>query len=86
MEEKVWAGVDTGKGFHYWAHVVDASGEALLSRGVENDEAALTGLIDEALRLSEDVVWATDQPGGAAPRCCWRCCGSGTSRSSTSPA
>ena len=65
MKEKAWAGVDVGKGFH-WAHVVGASGEALLSRRVENDEADLLALIEEALRLAGDVVWATDQPGGSA--------------------
>jgi hypothetical protein len=65
MEEKAWAGVDVGKGFH-WAHVVGAYGEALLSRRVENDEADLVALIEEVLRLAGDVVWATDQPGGSA--------------------
>jgi hypothetical protein len=65
MEEKVWAGIDVGKGFH-WAHVVDASGETLLSRKAENDEADLLVLIDEVLRLAGDVVWAVDQPGGTA--------------------
>lgn len=63
VEEKVWAGVEVGKGFH-WAHVMDASGEALLSRRVENDEADLLKLIDAVLRLTGDVAWATDQPGG----------------------
>lgn len=62
---KAWAGVDVGKGFH-WAHVVDSSGEALLSRRVENDEADLAGLIGEVLSLADEVVWATDQPGGGA--------------------
>jgi hypothetical protein len=66
MEKKAWVGVDAGKGFHYWAHVLDASGEALLSHKVENDEAELCGLIAEALLLAKDVVWAIDQPGGAA--------------------
>jgi transposase len=65
MEEKAWAGVDVGKGFH-WAHVVGVSGEALLSRRVENDEADLIALIEEVLRLAGYVVWATDQPGGSA--------------------
>jgi transposase len=63
--DKAWVGVDTGKGFH-WAHVVNASGEALLSRKVDNDETDLLALIDEVLSLSETVVWATDQPGGSA--------------------
>jgi transposase len=61
----VWAGIDAGKGFH-WACVLDASGEILLSRRVENDEAELVALIDEVLSLAEEVVWAIDQPGGSA--------------------
>ena len=63
--DKVWAGVDAGKEFH-WAHVLDASGKELLSRKVENDEADLLALIDEALSLTEEIVWAVDQPGGGA--------------------
>jgi transposase len=62
---KAWAGVDAGKEFH-WAHVLDASGRELLSRKVENDEAGLSKLIDDALLLAEEVVWAVDQPGGGA--------------------
>jgi transposase len=63
--DKVWAGIDAGKEFH-WAHVLDASGTELLSRKVENDEADLLGLIDEVLALAEQAVWAVDQPGGSA--------------------
>jgi transposase len=63
--DKVWAGVDAGKEFH-WAHVLDASGRQLLSRKVENDEADILKLIDEALSLAEEIVWAVDQPGGSA--------------------
>jgi len=63
--DKAWAGVDAGKEFH-WAHVLDASGRELLSRKVENDEAQLLKLIDEALALAEEVIWALDQPGGGA--------------------
>ena len=63
--DKAWAGVDAGKGFH-WAHLLDASGRELLSRKVENDGAALSTLIDEALSLAEEVIWAVDQPGGSA--------------------
>jgi transposase len=65
MEEKVWAGIDAGKEAH-WAHVLDASGTRILSRRVENDEADLSGLIDEVLALSEEAIWAVDQPGGGA--------------------
>ena len=62
---EVWAGVDAGKEFH-WAHVLDASGTELLSQKVENDEADIARLIDEALSLAEEIVWAVDQPGGSA--------------------
>ena len=65
VEEKAWAGVDVGKGFH-WAHVVDVRGTELLSRRVENDESDLLALIDEALSLAGEVAWAVDQPGGGA--------------------
>ena len=62
--DKVWAGIDAGKEFH-WAHVLDAaSGRELFSRRVENDEADISKLIDEALSLAEEVLWAVDQPGG----------------------
>jgi transposase len=63
--DKAWAGVDAGKEFH-WAHVLDASGRELLSCRVENDEADILRLIDEALSLAEEVLWAVDQPGGSA--------------------
>jgi transposase len=63
--DKAWAGVDAGKEFH-WAHVLDVSGRQLLSRKVENDEADILKLIDEALSLAEEIVWAVDQPGGSA--------------------
>jgi transposase len=46
--------------------VLDASGRELLSRKVENDEADLSKLIDDALLLAEEVVWAVDQTGGGA--------------------
>ena len=46
--DKAWAGVEAGKVFH-WAQVLDASGRELLSRKVENDEAEISKLIDEAL-------------------------------------
>jgi transposase len=65
-QPKVWAGIDVGKESH-WAHALDDSGEKLLSRQVENDEADLTSLIDESLYFAEgEVVWAIDQPGGGA--------------------
>jgi hypothetical protein len=46
--------------------VLDASGTQLLSWRVENDEANLVALIEEVLSLTDEVLWATDQPGGSA--------------------
>jgi hypothetical protein len=46
-----------GKEFH-WVHVLDASGKELLSRKLENDEADISKLIDKALCLAEEVLWA----------------------------
>ena len=57
--DKAWAGVDVGKEFH-WAHVLDVSGKELLSRKVENDEADISRLIDEALSLAKEIVWALE--------------------------
>ncbi len=65
MDEKVWIGIDAGKEIH-WAHVLDAAGQQILSRSVRNDEADLSGLIEEVLALAEEAVWALDQPGGSA--------------------
>jgi transposase len=62
---KAWLGLDEGKVSH-WAHMLDAFGAELLSRKVENDEADLSKLINDALLLAEEVVWAVDQPGGGA--------------------
>ena len=63
--DKAWAGVDAGKEFH-WVHVLDASGRELLSRTVENDQAGILKLIDEALSFAKEIVWALDQSGGGA--------------------
>ena len=62
---KAWVGVDVGKEFP-WAVVVNAEGEILLSRRVENEEADLSALVEEVLELGIEPTWATDQPGGAA--------------------
>ncbi len=60
-----WVGVDAGKGCH-WAVMLDADGEVLFSRKVQNDEGDLSVLLEEALRLVPDPTWAIDQPGGTA--------------------
>jgi Transposase len=61
--DRAWAGIDAGKEMQ-WVHVLDVSGEKLLSTKVKNDEADLSALIDEVLSLAEEVLWAIDQPGG----------------------
>lgn len=63
--DRAWVGIDAGKEMH-WAHVLDASGTELLSRKVENDEAKLSELIEEAFSFAQELVWAIDQPGGPA--------------------
>ena len=67
MDNKVWVGIDAGKEFH-WAYVMDAAGDELLSRRVQNDEADLLDLIEEVLSLAgrSRLAWAIDQPGGSA--------------------
>jgi len=65
LMEKAWLGVDAGKESH-WAHMLDVSGTVVLSRKVENEEADLSKLIDDALLVAEELVWAVDQPGGSA--------------------
>src|SRR5215212_8199785 len=67
LMDTAWVGIDAGKEFH-WAHALDASGTGneMLSRRVENDEADLLKLINEALSFAGELVWAIDQPGGGA--------------------
>lgn len=61
-----WVGVDVGKNFH-WAVTVSAEGEILLSRKVDNEEADLSELIEEALAIGGgELSWAVDQPAGGA--------------------
>lgn len=63
---EIWAGVDIGKTHHH-AVVINADGERLLSRRVENDESELLELIGDVLAISTDVLWAVDlNHGGAA--------------------
>ncbi|WP_181722747.1 IS110 family transposase [Nocardia gipuzkoensis] len=66
--QQLWAGIDAGKAAHHCT-VIDTDGKRVLSRRVDNDEAELTGLIDDVLALADsaEVVWAIDlNTGGAA--------------------
>ncbi|GAB7036060.1 IS110 family transposase [Streptomyces sp. NPDC021749] len=63
---EIWAGVDIGKTHHH-AVVINAEGERLLSRRIQNDEAELLALLADVLAISDDVLWAVDlNHGGAA--------------------
>lgn len=75
MEDKTWVGVDAGKEFH-WTHALDASGTEPLSRRVENDEASLLELIDEA-SPSQKILCRLSTSPAEARRFCWRCSRSG---------
>jgi hypothetical protein len=59
---------------------------AALPRKVENEEADLSKLIDDALVVAEEVVWAVDQPGGSAALLLALCYGNAIRKSSTSQA
>lgn len=64
----VWAGIDAGKRAHHCV-VLDHDGAVVLSRRVDNDEAALLALIGEVVSVAAGckVRWATDlNAGGAA--------------------
>jgi hypothetical protein len=66
--------------------VLDASGRELLSRKVENEEADILKLIDEALSLAEEILWAVVQPGGGVALLLALLCRSETREPSKSPA
>jgi hypothetical protein len=61
----IWAGVDIGKKHHH-AVVINAEGERLLSRRVQNDETELLQLLADVREISDDVLWAVDINHGIA--------------------
>jgi len=61
----LWAGVDIGKRNHHCV-VINADGERVLSRRVQNDEPDLLQLVDDVLTMSDDVLWAVDINHGIA--------------------
>lgn len=63
--DRVWAGIDAGKG-HHWAAVVDQAGATLWSRKIDNDESAILGALGEILGLADEVCWAVDISGTSA--------------------
>lgn len=63
--DRVWAGIDAGKG-HHWAAVVDETGTTLWSQKIDNDETPILAAIGEILNLAEEVHWAVDISGTAS--------------------
>ncbi|MFI2208071.1 IS110 family transposase [Streptomyces sp. NPDC020192] len=63
--DRVWAGIDAGKG-HHWAAVVDETGTTLWSKKIDNDETPILAAIGEILDLAEEVHWAVDISGTAS--------------------
>ncbi|MBB4986674.1 hypothetical protein GGE06_007645 [Streptomyces sp. SFB5A] len=62
---RIWAGIDAGKGHHH-CFVIDGDGTKLLSRRVANDEPDLLQLITDVLALGDEVIWAIDLADGGA--------------------
>jgi transposase len=63
--EQGWVGIDAGKGHHHVV-LIDRDGRQLLSRRVDNDELALTGLIETVRDRVMEPTWAIDLADGAA--------------------
>ena len=63
--EQGWVGIDAGKGHHHIV-LIDRDGRQLLSRRVDNDELALTGLIETVRDRVMEPTWAIDLADGAA--------------------
>jgi hypothetical protein len=66
--EKAWLGVDAGIKNPTSTHMLDASGTQCCSpAGSKTTKpTSLSKLIDDALLVAEEVVWAVDQLGGGA--------------------
>jgi transposase len=64
----VWVGIDIAKEVH-WACAVDDAGQLVWDRRVDNDPAALQGLVDQLLELEERPVVGLDVVGGVASLC-----------------
>ncbi|MEU4788066.1 IS110 family transposase [Nocardiopsis alba] len=65
VHERIWVGVDAGKG-HHWAVAVDTDGEILFSTKVVNDESQILHLIDAAREKAGEIRWAVDISGRAS--------------------
>lgn len=60
-----WVGIDVGKE-HHWVVALDADGVVVLSRRVDNDEAAIVELVELLSERAECLRWAVDLTNGYA--------------------
>ncbi|MFD6081761.1 IS110 family transposase [Streptomyces hydrogenans] len=60
--ERLWAGIDAGKG-HHWGAVVDETGATVWSKKIDNDESAILAALGEILGLADEIRWAVDISG-----------------------
>ena len=58
-QDRLWVGVDAGKG-HHWVCAVDDHGRAVFSVRVANDEADLAAVVQAATGRSMQLRWAVD--------------------------
>ncbi|WP_443333147.1 IS110 family transposase [Streptomyces sp. CB03234] len=65
MGERIWVGIDAGKG-HHWAVAVNADGETVFSQKVLNNEDEILQLIATACEAGGEVRWAVDISGRAS--------------------
>lgn len=64
-DQRIWVGVDAGKG-HHWAVAVNLDGETVFSRKVVNDESEILQLIAAACDSADEIRWAVDISGRAS--------------------
>src|SRR5262245_58052248 len=65
VREKIWVGIDVGKGAHH-ACAVDETGKVVFSQKLTNGQAAIEAVITRASRKAHEVVWAVDMTSGPA--------------------
>jgi transposase len=65
VREKVWAGIDVGKGAHHVC-VVDPAGEVVFSQRMVNGQSAIETVIGRVRAKAGEVVWAVDMTSGVA--------------------
>ena len=65
VRERIWVGIDVGKGAHH-ACAVDEAGKVVFSQRVANGQSAIESLITRARGRAAQVTWAVDLTSGPA--------------------